>query len=506
MSVFFRLSKYLIQFTLTYLVLKIDLSQSQLIDSRYYTPALLIINGPQPDQNIAADQNLQFSLEVTGDGKLPPASTEPGNQQATTILSLSVFLINADLNMTVFENLNLLEQERGSSVKHLNFQLPSCTPSGTYQVIMTDIYWFVINFSRSHIMRLMSSSQCCSPVSKTNLDININNSGGDSSKTCQGATPPKDKPQDSRPPSQPFLGKGNTGLEIKTDPMEAPAGKPVDPPTAKPVDPPSAKPVDSPAAQSDDAQDAQPDDAQAAQPNESQDAKPNESQAAKPNESQAAKPNDAGVVELFEGMLSHEIVNRASLVDLGILQIKSDAQPSPTKAVPSSQLKNETAKKVPLAVTLVSEAPSKKEEAPSAEGLGVAEALSKGLPPPPNDASKANFSPLTNQKFSKSVVDSRQKASPSPHHQAQPNDKNYDPQSNIHDHPSNQKTSHDIHNHEEVHNPDHFQSILSNPSSKDRKMFGVPLISSASTAVAELIIYKTLYHFLILMCLITFLV
>lgn len=52
MSVSFRLSKYLIQFTLAYLVLKINLCQSQFIDSQYFTPALLIINGPQPDQNI----------------------------------------------------------------------------------------------------------------------------------------------------------------------------------------------------------------------------------------------------------------------------------------------------------------------------------------------------------------------------------------------------------------------------------------------------------------------
>ncbi|EGF99831.1 uncharacterized protein MELLADRAFT_112382 [Melampsora larici-populina 98AG31] len=452
-----RLSKYFIQFALTYLVLKINLCQSQFIDFQYFTPALSIINGPQPDQNIDAGQNLQFSLEVSGNGKLPPASLEPGNQQATTILSLSVFLINADLNMTIFENLNLLELERGSSVKHYDFQLPSCTPSGTYQLKyeMSDIYWSVIIFLRSHIMRLGSPLLCCSPLSKLNSDINVNNPDGHSSKTCQGATPPKDKPQDSKPPAQPFLGKGTTGLDIKTDSMEAPTAAPVDVPAAKPVDVPVAKPVDAP------------------------------------------------VAEFAEGLLSHDIVNRATAADLGVLQAKSDSQTSATtpKAVPFSQFKIENVKKAPLAVTLVSEAPSTKEETPSAEGLAVAEALTKNSSPS-SDGSKAKFSSLGNQKFTKSVADARQKASSSANHQGS-NDKNSDPQSNIHDPLSNQKTSHETQNHEQTLSPNHSQSVFSNKSSKDGKLFGVPLISSASSSTSIVTNHRTLYHLLIFLCLIS---
>lgn len=143
---------------------------------------------------------------------------------------------------------------------------------------------------------------CCSPLSQFNSDINVNNPGGDSSKTCQGATPPKDNPPDSKPPTQPFLGKGATGLfflagdmflphltirislfspsglDIKTDSMEVP--------TAAAVDVPAAQPVDVP----------------------------------------GAKPDDAPVAEFVEGLLSHEIVNRATAADLGILQTKSEAQ------------------------------------------------------------------------------------------------------------------------------------------------------------------------------------
>lgn len=455
MSVFFRLSRYLIQFTLTYLVLKINLGQSQFIDFQYFTPGLLIINGPQPDQNIDAGHNLQFSLEVTGNGKLPPASTEPGNQQATTILSLSVFLINADLNMTIFQNLNLLEQEKGSSVKHMDFQLPSCTPSGTYQVTY-------------HELDRINSKNFYSIYS---TNININNSGGDSSKTCQGANPPVGNPQDSKPPSQPFLGKGNTGLDIKTDSMEAPVAEAV--PATQPVGAPAPQPVDAPASQ--------------------------------PADAPAAKPDDPSFSGFVEGLLTHNIVNRATAEDAGILQIKSDAQSSSgsPKALSFSQFNHENSKKLPLAVTLISEGPSTKEETPSAEGLAVAEALTKDPSPPTSDGSKTKFSSLGNQKFTKSVADARPKVYSTPNHQIQTNDKNSDPQSNNHDSLSNQKNLHETQNREQTHNPNHSQSVLSNKSSKDGKLFGVPLISSASFTISNPTIYRTLYHLLISLCLIS---
>lgn len=74
--------------------------------------------------------------QVSGDGELSPIASIPGSGLATRFDSLNVFLVSlsTQLNFTVATSPGLLTQELGSTVKHVNFDIPLCTPAGQYNV------------------------------------------------------------------------------------------------------------------------------------------------------------------------------------------------------------------------------------------------------------------------------------------------------------------------------------------------------------------------------------
>lgn len=78
-----------------------------------------------------AGQSTQLSIDTSADGLLPP----PDPSLATTFLSLNIFLVSAQngINVSV-SNGGLLDQEKGSTVKHLNYEVPACLPPGAYNV------------------------------------------------------------------------------------------------------------------------------------------------------------------------------------------------------------------------------------------------------------------------------------------------------------------------------------------------------------------------------------
>src|ERR1700722_7591344 len=78
----------------------------------------------------------QYLSQVSGDGLLSPLASVPGSGLATGFDSLDVFLVSyqTQLNITVSTGPDLLTQEPGSTVKHLNFPIPSCVPPGQYNV------------------------------------------------------------------------------------------------------------------------------------------------------------------------------------------------------------------------------------------------------------------------------------------------------------------------------------------------------------------------------------
>lgn len=75
-----------------------------------------------------------FEGQVTGDGKIPLAAAVPGSGAQSGYNGLEIYLVSDAMNMTVTSNGSILTQEPGSTVKHLNWPIPSCVPAGPYNV------------------------------------------------------------------------------------------------------------------------------------------------------------------------------------------------------------------------------------------------------------------------------------------------------------------------------------------------------------------------------------
>lgn len=108
-------------------------SAISLFNGRVFTPGLAIIASPQPNTPMGGDF-LHIALDISGDGALPfPPESKP--DAATRIHSITLFLTSNVLgkNLTISNGTtstppvaNILDQEEGSTVKHVNFEWPSC--------------------------------------------------------------------------------------------------------------------------------------------------------------------------------------------------------------------------------------------------------------------------------------------------------------------------------------------------------------------------------------------
>jgi len=130
----------------------------QVIDGQIFGPGsyclgdfsdrrLIIVDSPQPNTPSNGipffgiwlkEGNIPIAIELSGDGVLPLSASLPGSTNPTSLLSLDIFLssLALQLNMTISPQ-NLLTQEPGSTVKHLNFEVSnySCLQAGTYNVL-----------------------------------------------------------------------------------------------------------------------------------------------------------------------------------------------------------------------------------------------------------------------------------------------------------------------------------------------------------------------------------
>ena len=82
--------------------------------------------------------------QVSGDGQLPIEASAPANSGPTGYDGLDIYLVSAqtNTNMTVSNHSDILKQEPGSTVKHLNWPIPSCISAGQYNVCAS----IVVNF------------------------------------------------------------------------------------------------------------------------------------------------------------------------------------------------------------------------------------------------------------------------------------------------------------------------------------------------------------------------
>lgn len=108
-------------------------SAISVINGRIFTPGLAILVSPQPNTPMGGDF-LHVALDISGDGALPfPPSSNPS--AATRLHNITLFLTSTSLgkNFTISNGTsnmapltNILEQEQGSTVKHVNFEWPLC--------------------------------------------------------------------------------------------------------------------------------------------------------------------------------------------------------------------------------------------------------------------------------------------------------------------------------------------------------------------------------------------
>ncbi|KAH6666027.1 hypothetical protein B0J14DRAFT_605146 [Halenospora varia] len=105
-----------------------------IINGQIYTPGIAIVDAPQPNTPLGGD-NLHVALDVTSNGQLqlPPYPTNP----TSAIYNITIFLSSytTGKNFTVSNgtasggNASLgaiMQQESGSTVKHVNWIWPDC--------------------------------------------------------------------------------------------------------------------------------------------------------------------------------------------------------------------------------------------------------------------------------------------------------------------------------------------------------------------------------------------
>ena len=82
------------------------------------------------------------------------SSVNPDSTSDTHFDSLEVYLVSyaTSFNFTVSSGTGLLTQESSSTVKHINWQIDSCIPSGNYNVRI----YFVIIFKALTVSAMLA--------------------------------------------------------------------------------------------------------------------------------------------------------------------------------------------------------------------------------------------------------------------------------------------------------------------------------------------------------------
>ncbi|KIP12585.1 hypothetical protein PHLGIDRAFT_27363 [Phlebiopsis gigantea 11061_1 CR5-6] len=156
-----------------------------LYKGQVFTNGLAIFDSPAPNSVLHAGSSMSLAIDVSGDGKL----SQPGFSSAG-FDSLDIFLVSSEtnINLTVIAGSEFLLQEQGSTVKHLNWPIPTCVQPGSYNITL---------YETSH----MSSVQYFS-ITPITLTIENNSPSG----SCSSTNALFAQPQASSPfPENPFL-------------------------------------------------------------------------------------------------------------------------------------------------------------------------------------------------------------------------------------------------------------------------------------------------------------
>ncbi|EJD35388.1 hypothetical protein AURDEDRAFT_130656 [Auricularia subglabra TFB-10046 SS5] len=197
---------------------------AQLINGQQFTQGLSIIDAPAPNSQHNSGGNMPIAIDVSGNGNLDAA----GNSR---FVSLDIYFVSADVsvNVTVSYDAGLLDSEPGSTVKHLDFNVPECLPAGNYNLTFYESSVFQgANFYTITSVPIKLASKAAS--------------GANASFTC--ITPPPTQPE-AQPQAQspiaffPFTPDKTYTSQVpeQTAPVPAPPS-PAPAPAPTPVAPP----------------------------------------------------------------------------------------------------------------------------------------------------------------------------------------------------------------------------------------------------------------------------
>jgi hypothetical protein len=102
-----------------------------------FTDGLAIIDAPSPGSPGHAGSTLPIAVDVSGDGQLQfPDDSNPNSTASTHFSLLEIYLVSSEtsLNLTVSNGTGFLTQQSGSTVKQLNWPVPTCVMAGNYNL------------------------------------------------------------------------------------------------------------------------------------------------------------------------------------------------------------------------------------------------------------------------------------------------------------------------------------------------------------------------------------
>ncbi|KNE99022.1 hypothetical protein PSTG_07674 [Puccinia striiformis f. sp. tritici PST-78] len=199
----------------------VSLTACQRSGGQFFTPGLLIINGPAPDSKKPAGKKIKLSLEVTGDGVLKPSNTDAGSQLATAILGVEIYLVSREHNITISQGPQLMQGERGSSVKHMDFVIPEVIEIPTANTA----FFTPSKLDRINGKEFYSVYSLPFHVLEAGEKDETKSVGAGERNKCADFPAPQAELQDSRPSKQPFIKKGQTGFKIQKGKIPLPEGE-----------------------------------------------------------------------------------------------------------------------------------------------------------------------------------------------------------------------------------------------------------------------------------------
>ncbi|KAJ7706393.1 hypothetical protein B0H17DRAFT_1037019 [Mycena rosella] len=174
---------------LAFFALVTHLVAGQTINGQTFTNGLAVIDAPSPNNPGHAGSTIPIAVDVSGNGQLQSAASLPGSGLPTSYESMEIYLVSAETNVntTVSTGPAFLTGEGGSTVKHLNWPIPTCIPQGNYNLT----FYETSNFNGQGVFTI------------TSIPIPISNTGAPAQ--CPDLNPLQPQPQDSSPlPQSPF--------------------------------------------------------------------------------------------------------------------------------------------------------------------------------------------------------------------------------------------------------------------------------------------------------------